>query len=274
MIKNKELIYHYTSANALLSILKNKILWATNIRYMNDSSEFNYALEICKKYMWDRFQENYCQAGNNYKIFGYEIYQLEEVFSCLYVFSLSKKADDLNQWRSYSLTTQGYCIGLNLDMLKQLCKKRKWKLIKCNYSEKSQKRIIFRYVDKVAGEISSIPNPHDFNESPLLKNSINELQNIASTIKNKSFCEEDEYRIIVNNESNKLAPNFREGISMITPYVELRLSDEEAIQIISKVIVGPTPHPELSKESIKVMLKQYGYINCDVEITNIPFRKW
>lgn len=35
-----ELLYHYTSAEGVLGITSPDSLWATNIRYMNDSREF------------------------------------------------------------------------------------------------------------------------------------------------------------------------------------------------------------------------------------------
>ena len=38
-------LYHYTTVDALLSILQHNALWATHIRYMNDTSE--------QKVLWD-----------------------------------------------------------------------------------------------------------------------------------------------------------------------------------------------------------------------------
>ena len=36
---NKKIVYHYTSPKAFLSILENKQVWFTDVRYMNDKSE-------------------------------------------------------------------------------------------------------------------------------------------------------------------------------------------------------------------------------------------
>ena len=38
------LLWHYTSGQALIDILKDKSLWATHISCLNDSSEFRHAL--------------------------------------------------------------------------------------------------------------------------------------------------------------------------------------------------------------------------------------
>jgi hypothetical protein len=40
-----EVIYHYTSAQALEKIIKNGQIWATNYRYLNDSQEIGYGYD-------------------------------------------------------------------------------------------------------------------------------------------------------------------------------------------------------------------------------------
>ena len=42
-----EVVYHYTSMNALLGIVDGDI-WATNIQYLNDISEYTHFLELVK----------------------------------------------------------------------------------------------------------------------------------------------------------------------------------------------------------------------------------
>ena len=37
------LLYHYTSLEALKAIVESKCFWATNVRFLNDSSEFQHA---------------------------------------------------------------------------------------------------------------------------------------------------------------------------------------------------------------------------------------
>ncbi len=36
-------IYHYTSQEGLIGILRDRVLWATKIQYLSDSAEFSYA---------------------------------------------------------------------------------------------------------------------------------------------------------------------------------------------------------------------------------------
>jgi hypothetical protein len=43
-------LYHYTSVDGLLGILRSKRIWATDIRFLNDRSEFFHAMEEYSKH--------------------------------------------------------------------------------------------------------------------------------------------------------------------------------------------------------------------------------
>ncbi|MGA2673692.1 MAG: hypothetical protein ABSE99_10740 [Terracidiphilus sp.] len=48
-VKPKDLLYHYTDQRGLLGILGSQNIWATHIRYLNDSSEYKLGLDIVKR---------------------------------------------------------------------------------------------------------------------------------------------------------------------------------------------------------------------------------
>jgi adenosylmethionine-8-amino-7-oxononanoate aminotransferase len=39
-------LYHYTSQAGLLGIINSKVLWASNIFYLNDTTEFAYFVDL------------------------------------------------------------------------------------------------------------------------------------------------------------------------------------------------------------------------------------
>jgi hypothetical protein len=43
-----ETLYHYTTQDGLLGIIQSRSLWATNVSYMNDSTEFDLFLGLLK----------------------------------------------------------------------------------------------------------------------------------------------------------------------------------------------------------------------------------
>jgi RNA:NAD 2'-phosphotransferase (TPT1/KptA family) len=44
-----DVLYHYTSMEAAISIVKNTAIWATDISYLNDSSEYHKVLQAIRR---------------------------------------------------------------------------------------------------------------------------------------------------------------------------------------------------------------------------------
>src|SRR5579883_2004996 len=49
LLRPRSNLYHYTSGDGLQGIVRDKNLWATHYKYLNDSTEIRYAFEILKK---------------------------------------------------------------------------------------------------------------------------------------------------------------------------------------------------------------------------------
>jgi len=47
--QHPNVLYHYTSADGLIGILTSKSIWLTDLRYMNDLSELQYANQLIEK---------------------------------------------------------------------------------------------------------------------------------------------------------------------------------------------------------------------------------
>lgn len=63
--KEPELLYHYTTQEGLLGILKDRCIWATHIRYLNDTSEGN----IVSRVIFEEFSSRY-NAGPLFQALG------------------------------------------------------------------------------------------------------------------------------------------------------------------------------------------------------------
>lgn len=48
-VNNVQRLYHYTSLEGVQSIMQERDFWISNIRYMNDSHEFENGKIICKE---------------------------------------------------------------------------------------------------------------------------------------------------------------------------------------------------------------------------------
>src|SRR5438270_10650521 len=55
-------LYHYTGQDGLLGIIGTGSMWATNIAYMNDSTEFEVALRLIRESLYRGVQTDEQQA--------------------------------------------------------------------------------------------------------------------------------------------------------------------------------------------------------------------
>ena len=273
-------LYHYTSQKGLLGILgidpdepKPK-LWMTNIFYLNDSSEFTYTLELVISELMTHKEKGLSELiedkgikGNTLRIYEHIERVLKGFLSddCkiteTYVFSLSKNGDDLSQWRGYCPKEGGFAIGFDSDKLLSIIENSEsmFHIEKCIYN-----------LDEQKSEISSMLNDnHSFN---LNFGVFQKITKMSSYFKNDKFIGEREYRIISCGKPDKL--KHREGTSMIIPYIEGNLLDEDGKLPISEIIVGPTSDINLSILSIESLLKSFGYKDVDVKSSKITYRPW
>lgn len=279
-------LYHYTSQKGLIGILDiyskkpkpEPKLWMSNILYLNDSSEFTYTLELVmseltkhkekllEKKSLSELKEDEGTDGNTLRRYEYVESVLKGFLSDndkiteTYLFSLSENGDDLSQWRGYCPKEGGFSICFDFTKLSSIIKNSSiFRIEECVYNLDKQKNIISSMLDKI----------HSFNPLFLIYQKIVE---ISSYFKHNKFNSEREYRIISYGKPDKI--KYREGTSMIIPYIEGNLLDKNGKLPISQIIVGPTPHKELSRVSIKNLLTSIGYEDVDVEYSDIPYRSW
>ena len=271
-MKIPDKLYHYTSQKGLLGILQSNKLWMTNIFHLNDSSEFSYTVNLVKtelKKSRERLEKEGLLLPDKKNLYDkvqtvLGLFQSERVIGS-YVFSLSTKRNDLNQWRGYCPKEGGFSIEFDtkklLSIIDNIDKSKKYDMKKCEYKNIKQEKLVKSLIDKIDDD---------------MKLFYTELVYISSYIKHDSFMDEDEYRIISHGIPHDIGHReirHREGKSMIIPYVEFSPLDDKYRLPISKIIVGPTPYMKLSLISVESLLKSKGY-EIEVEPSNIPYRSW
>ena len=109
-------LYHYTSQEGFLGILKTNEIWATNAQYLNDTKEMNYAISLVN----DRIYKN--NSIEKHKLNGLKeaINDLPGVNIC--VCSFTEKGDLLSQWRGYGSNGSGMSLGFSGSYLSKLSK--------------------------------------------------------------------------------------------------------------------------------------------------------
>src|ERR1700704_3052112 len=92
------ILYHYTDAQGLLSMLQGRSLWATDAAFMNDPGELRYGYTLLEKIVQDRL------TGRRARLVLEAIqWALDDKIrnARVYVASFCERDDLLSQWRGY-----------------------------------------------------------------------------------------------------------------------------------------------------------------------------
>lgn len=120
--------YHYTSLDALFSIVSNKTLWLTSLKSSNDKKELFYtADDFIHDFEFVCDTEDIINIKKCFEILRDNIHTNREKFrtECNrkrkpYALCLSDKRDNLTHWDRYAASSTGVCIGVNVAALEVL----------------------------------------------------------------------------------------------------------------------------------------------------------
>ncbi|MFN2397803.1 MAG: hypothetical protein ABR543_04055 [Gemmatimonadaceae bacterium] len=111
----------------MIGILQSRSLWATNIRFLNDATEFQLALDLLDELLEQKVEA----ASSRYDRALYSVLKeslSEAGDSEVYVASFSEDGDQLGQWRAYSPAASGYAVGIT----RPFCGARKVHQVACS----------------------------------------------------------------------------------------------------------------------------------------------
>lgn len=271
--KPPKILYHYTSPGGLFGIVTNKSLWATNLHYFNDSSEFSYAINLTNNIL-----TNDAEWIDKHEFIEMIKRHLSSICKLQkFVVSLSENGDLLSQWRGYCPTTGGYSIGFDANKLSKIVSKDcAFYLYPCEYDIHIQKSLLNELLHDTYDNYlifkQQFSDLQDVSESCHVR-FISRFQVIAALIKDPSWSEEKEWRIASNPLPNT-HPNFkiRVGKYNLIPYFELSLGKAPEEWAFKEVIVGPNPYQELAIDSASTLLSINKVEGWSLRCSKIPFR--
>jgi hypothetical protein len=233
-----KVVYHYTSMNALLGIINGE-MWATNILYLNDISEYNHFLKLVK----GRLPHLATSPRFRYPDLVTKLVARQKSHSPSYmdvpfVASFLQDRDSLTHWRSYCPEGNGVCIGFRSSSIKGA------------YFEKAEQGVCLPLFAAV-----TYLGPHDLKAldriisetigaSDRLIASMESAQHVtattadrvgsmradfevrASRIKHDSFKGERESRLVVSLFGQQELVSHRPSRSTLVPYLKMRLADQ------------------------------------------------
>lgn len=276
-------LYHYCSAIAFESIIKNHSIWLNSLRSSNDATEGRYAARLLKELI---SEIEIPLRVNRDKLFTF-LNTLEDQFE-IAGFCLSEKADLLSQWRGYADDGHGFSIGFRRNSLIDIANKfnnsdkettphpvykNAHKILEVNlfkvlYEKESQLKNLKPVSEKIfrTDETSWFDNHVDF----VLK---------QSAFKDNSFQEEEEWRLIkfisvksdpFYSEKQEILKNVKYRIkgNILYPYVNIPFYNDP--KIIEEVIIGPKN--QFEEAHLRNFLISQGYKEFIVKKSRIPYR--
>ena len=273
----KQMIYHYTSADALLSILASETLWFSDSSYLNDASEGILPLNILEDIL-DLVDINTIML-ERLKVC---IKERKEKILCdtnrAYILSFSIDPDSLCLWNYYTKgnQSQGYNIGFQADLLTKAFHGTKPGTSsayipiqgRVEYEQQKQKDLVHRVIKSLI-DVSCDHDPIFTSEFILDK-----ITSLGYFFKSECFGIEKEYRMVLvwNNHFHSeeyllREESFRSMNGYFIPYRQVPFENSNCIKTIT---VSPTIDFELARTSLTRALRKYSGV--EVKQSNIPVR--
>jgi hypothetical protein len=263
--------------------VEKRVLWASNILYMNDSAEMNHTVELIKAEVSARIDD----SRTNQKLLAQFLDWVSNRISSghmLFAASFRANGNLLSQWRGYSALGKGVSIGFNPEYLTACAKSQSFQLGQCVYDPGIQQALIKNVIESVEclaeqyGEnTDELKRPPAHSYFDIFEMVESDLLRIAALLKHPSFQEEEDWRIVspVLVDYFKTPVKFREGTSMLVPYVEFKLGlgNDGPIEL-EHVVLGPTPNINLSMNSLTMFLSKMRIkVNSGISYCQIPYRQ-
>ncbi|MBB6117935.1 hypothetical protein F4826_004915 [Rahnella inusitata] len=279
-------LYHYTDLNAVHSILSTHKIRMTDIRFLNDKTEYLQGINILRDAAADIFS-----GENNYypgfvgtvaewfpQIFN-ELENFQYTDEIMYIASFSRSEDTLSQWRSYGM----FAIGLDEGLLSEELSFNKIERIKCYYvfdlndAIKMAKDLLHEHALNFINSLWLLVDPQNRNST--LYDDLKEIVSLlATTFKHPCFSEENEIRLVKKSEADAEDIKFRVKNNLLIPFFELELSPE----VFTCIRIGPLENQELVEQTLDIFVshrqaKLYSEgVNIEysmvVESSDIPYR--
>ncbi len=281
-------LYHYTSQEGLMGILRDGWIWATHILHLNDYSEYVHALEITKSIAESRIKT----AEGGHRVYYSGVLAATSALIAArptetYVAAFCEEKDAMTLWRSYCPENGGYAFGF--DWRKNT--DDRIVLGKCIYNDDDKRSVLEEQLDgcevmdaqKVRDAFAARNDPIDDGTSDEHARALGfsaELNFAAAFFKHSSFEDEREWRAVLHQRTDwSVKELFRPGRTQLIRYSTISLVEGEVLPV-QDIVVGPTPYPEpaalavrryvraLNKEENRHFRIEYG----DVIRSKAPFR--
>jgi len=262
-------LYHYTTAAGIYGIVTDKALRATQLQYLNDSSEFMHGLaiarETCRYFLREAHPED-------------RIAFLKDLLQSLdswdtgartFVFSFTEEGDSLAQWRAYC-SQGGHSLGFDPELVFSLGQKGGWSLLPCVYDVSKQERLFEDLVRRTMHEFDAhkaLVHSKDTPQLYAIRFQYDAFR-LAASMKNAAFAEEKEWRLIGGPFPPGPASCWYVRGTLLVPGHKLKV---DALAFV-EIITGPSRDQRLAYDPLFGFCGWHGVEVRSHKSSHIPFR--
>ena len=302
-------ICHYCTVDTLDEILKNNSLRFTDVRFLNDTTEFLEVIPLIRVVLQN---VNYSPAFKDFILNSDVIHELEEykqsyagishitgdyqqMMYRTYTCSLSTNNDSLDMWNYYALTHSGVsvCFDFAWNMFEGSDKSEINTGDRLDndiiiyrglvlYGNEEKKKCIAELLNRLQTIFDDAQENVEKYSNYILyafKESVNHMR---CFFKNENFSNEQEYRVVLKVPENLLRPQkdnnpimktgfFKRG-NVLIPYIDYSFRKES----IKRVTINPyvKENNSIFELGIKELLWMKGMEDVKVVRSHIPIRKY
>ena len=274
-----ELIYHYTDPAGLQGVIKDKCLRAGDVWFMNDTREALYGLEVIERAVDALAPASDHEAAVRQEVIK-QLAALEDQDDIVhsYIACLSKRGDDLSQWRAYG-QPRGYSIGFDSQTLRRICPltlefdQPSYRVVE--YDKKIQDGMVIDRFRFMLQRLDDAGDPYNQPQAAARLCILDALL-LVPAFKHPAFTAEEEVRLhVLHAPENgvRLDLDFSLGQIGLKPYVKIDLRDTgtDVMTAIREVIVGPQPNRAEVMRAVKQLLAVHK-ISAEVRPSEVPLR--
>lgn len=270
-------LFHYTTAAGLLGIVQGAELWASDVNFLNDAQDAVYARDEVVQALLDMpnpamdarrwnvapGESTLQEAGREWdRVRRSAASQLASPHVSVYVCCFCESDDLLSQWRGYG-SDHGYALGFDTLALEAATGQiPRSTLSPVRYGMGAARDVI----DRAVARLDQIGFAHPGMTAYF---SAMDIRALLASIKNPSFEEEREWRIIVAREVSD-ADNevrFRPSAIAIIPYLAIQFP----LDALVSIRVGPGNNTEVRSAGVERLIRSVGS-RASVERSAIPLR--
>lgn len=274
-----ESLYHYTDMGSLNSIISNKELWFSDIRYLNDANELTYSYDIMKR-VFDSVNASVYDENIKDLLYRLENSLRDQVFD-LFTISFSEHRDELSQWRGYGKSSSAAAIGFDL----RYCDcdlPVKPNLIKIEYNEDRQIFLIKNLLEEYISLLKRFEGNQQIMDRliPICCRYFRKRAlDLSMRFKSRHWQTECEWRMVVplRREDKLQRLRFRSASIGLVPYISSCLTAKAGSACgrlpLQSIVIAPGPHQVLLRQAVHDLIIRHGYrFHTPVEMSDVPLR--